>query len=58
MAVPNWKLPFTVEPSGAWKKWFSLAVELLAGIPSIVMGLSGFALILFLKKTVAPQANT
>jgi len=44
--------------SGAWKKWCGLAVELLAGIPSIVMGLFGFALILFLKRTVAPQANT
>ena len=44
--------------TGSWKKWFSLAVELLAGIPSIVMGLFGFALILFMKKTVAPQANT
>jgi phosphate transport system permease protein len=43
---------------GAWKKWFGLAVELLAGIPSIIMGLFGFALILFLKRTVAPQANT
>jgi len=44
--------------SGPWKRWFSLAVELLAGIPSIIMGLFGFALILFLKKSVAPQANT
>jgi phosphate transport system permease protein len=44
--------------SGAWRRWFSLAVELLAGIPSIVMGLFGFALILFLKRTLAPQANT
>lgn len=43
---------------GFWKKWFSLAVELLAGIPSIVMGLFGFALILFLRKTLVPQANT
>ncbi|MHB9074484.1 MAG: PstA family ABC transporter permease [Desulfobaccales bacterium] len=42
----------------SWKKGFYLAVELLAGIPSILMGLFGFALILFLKKTVAPQANT
>jgi phosphate transport system permease protein len=44
--------------TGPWKRWFGLAVELLAGIPSILMGLFGFALILFLKKTVAPQANT
>jgi phosphate transport system permease protein len=44
--------------SGAWKRWFGLAVEVLAGIPSILMGLFGFALILFLKKTIVPQANT
>jgi phosphate transport system permease protein len=44
--------------TGSWKRWFGLAVELLAGIPSILMGLFGFAMILFLKKTVAPQANT
>ncbi|MEJ2670658.1 MAG: ABC transporter permease subunit [Deltaproteobacteria bacterium] len=42
----------------AWKRWFGLAVEVLAGIPSILMGLFGFALILFLKKTFVPQANT
>jgi phosphate transport system permease protein len=44
--------------SGFWKRAFGLAVELLAGIPSILMGLFGFALILFLKKTLVPQANT
>jgi phosphate transport system permease protein len=44
--------------AGAWKKWFGLAVELLAGIPSILMGLFGFALILLLKRTIVPQANT
>jgi phosphate transport system permease protein len=44
--------------TGAWKRWFSLVVELLAGIPSILMGLFGFALILLLKRTVVPQANT
>jgi len=43
---------------GAWKRWFGLAVEVLAGIPSILMGLFGFALILLLKKTIVPQANT
>jgi phosphate transport system permease protein len=40
------------------KRLFSVAVDLLAGIPSILMGLFGFALILFLRKTVLPQANT
>lgn len=40
------------------KKCISFAVEILAGIPSILMGLFGFALILFLRQTVVPQANT
>jgi phosphate transport system permease protein len=43
---------------GAWERWFGLAVEVLAGIPSILMGLFGFALILLLKKTIVPRANT
>jgi phosphate transport system permease protein len=36
----------------------SVAVDLLAGVPSIVMGLFGFALILLLRRTLAPHANT
>ena len=36
----------------------SFCVDLLAGIPSILMGLFGFALILMLRKTVVPAANT
>lgn len=40
------------------KRLFGWAVDLLAGIPSILMGLFGFALILFLRKTFLPQANT
>jgi phosphate transport system permease protein len=44
--------------SGAWKRCLSFTVDLLAGIPSILMGLFGFALILLLRKTLAPQANT
>jgi phosphate transport system permease protein len=40
------------------KKGISFAVEILAGIPSILMGLFGFALILFLRQTLVPQANT
>jgi phosphate transport system permease protein len=43
---------------GLPKRWISLAVEILAGIPSILMGLFGFALILFLRQTLLPQANT
>ena len=34
------------------------AVDMLAGTPSIVMGLFGFTLILFLRHTVMPEANT
>jgi len=34
------------------------AVDLLSGTPSIVMGLFGFALILLLRKTIGPNAQT
>ena len=34
------------------------AVDVLAGTPSIVMGLFGFTLILFLRRTLWPEANT
>lgn len=34
-----------------------LAIDVLAGIPSILMGLFGFTLILFLRVHIAPQAN-
>ena len=44
--------------TGRSRKVFSFCVDLLAGIPSILMGLFGFALILLLRKTVAPAANT
>jgi phosphate transport system permease protein len=44
--------------SKRFKRILSLLVELLAGTPSIVMGLFGFALILFLRKTFLPNANT
>ncbi len=40
------------------KRILSLLVELLAGTPSIVMGLFGFAMILFLRNTFFPNANT
>lgn len=36
----------------------SACVDLLAGVPSILMGLFGFALILLLRRTLWPQANT
>lgn len=44
--------------TGLWKSLSVIAVDLLAGLPSIVMGLFGFALILFLRKTILPTANT
>lgn len=44
--------------SPAPKRLLGFAIDLLAGIPSILMGLFGFALILFLRKTFLPQANT
>ena len=44
--------------STPFKRILSLSVELLAGTPSIVMGLFGFALILFLRNTFLPDANT
>ena len=34
------------------------SANILAGVPSIVMGLFGFSLIIFLRHTVAPEANT
>ena len=37
---------------------FSFCVDLLAGIPSILIGLFGFALLLLLRRTCAPDANT
>ena len=34
------------------------SVDLLAGVPSIIMGLFGFGMILLLRRTIAPGANT
>lgn len=36
----------------------TLMVDVLAGTPSIIMGLFGFAIILLLRKTLAPNATT
>ena len=44
--------------SSPFKRVLSVSVELLAGTPSIVMGLFGFSLILFLRNTFLPNANT
>ncbi len=43
---------------GKLGRWFSIATSVLAGIPSIIMGLFGFGLILLLRHTMAPNANT
>jgi phosphate transport system permease protein len=44
--------------SARHRAFFGGGVDILAGIPSVVMGLFGFSLILFLRKTLIPQANT
>ncbi|MGI6075053.1 MAG: PstA family ABC transporter permease [Pyramidobacter sp.] len=40
------------------RRRLGLAVDLLAGVPSIVMGLFGFVLILTLRRLFAPRATT
>ena len=40
------------------KNYISTCVDVLAGIPSIVMGLFGLELIIVLRKTFLPQGNT
>jgi ABC-type phosphate transport system, permease component len=50
---------YLAEYAGARAKAvIGFCVDLLAGIPSILMGLFGFALILLLRRTLAPGANT
>lgn len=41
-----------------WARALRFSANTLAGVPSIVMGLFGFSLIIFLRHTVAPGANT
>ena len=43
---------------GRFRDMLSFSVDLLAGMPSILMGLFGFALILFLRHTLLPDAGT
>jgi phosphate transport system permease protein len=43
---------------GPWSKVFSICADLLASVPSIIMGLVGFGLILLLRKTLFPHSNT
>ena len=40
------------------RRWIGSLVDLLSATPSIVMGLFGFTLILFLRKTIFPNAQT
>jgi phosphate transport system permease protein len=40
------------------KYWLGLAVDLLAGIPSIVMGLFGFVMIVWLRRLFLPHGTT
>lgn len=40
------------------RRWLGAVIDMLAGVPSIVMGLFGFSLILFLRHTFWPEANT
>ncbi|MBI4799329.1 MAG: ABC transporter permease subunit [Desulfarculus sp.] len=47
-----------VYAGGRSRRLLSLAVDILASVPSIVMGLFGFALILLLRATLLPSANT
>lgn len=44
--------------SPRWQNAIGFGADLLAGVPSIVMGLFGFTLILFLRRTFVPEANT
>ena len=44
--------------SGKSKKIATSIINILAGVPSIVMGLMGFIIILFLRSTFWPEANT
>jgi phosphate transport system permease protein len=44
--------------SGRSKALLIFCVDVLAGVPSILVGLFGFALLLLLRKTFAPDANT
>ena len=37
--------------SRRWRVWLGLSVDLLAGVPSVVMGLFGFSMILLLRRT-------
>ncbi|CAM3545528.1 MULTISPECIES: PstA family ABC transporter permease [Helicobacter] len=45
--------------ANAFEKWFlNTMVDILAGIPSVIMGLFGFLSILWLKNHLLPEANS
>ncbi|WP_428565139.1 MAG: PstA family ABC transporter permease [Solidesulfovibrio sp. DCME] len=44
--------------TGRTKAGLTFCVDLLASIPSVLMGLFGFTLVLFLRRTILPAANT
>ncbi|MBN2489432.1 MAG: ABC transporter permease subunit [Planctomycetes bacterium] len=43
---------------GRWARLVNLCVDVLAAVPSILMGLLGFGLILLLRRTLLPDAGT
>ena len=43
---------------GWWSSVFGFCADILAAVPSIIMGLFGFGLILFLRRTLLPHGNT
>jgi phosphate transport system permease protein len=42
---------------GRWGRWFSVAASVLASVPSIIVGLFGFSVILLLRQTLVPDAK-
>ncbi|MDY0340069.1 MAG: ABC transporter permease subunit [Coriobacteriia bacterium] len=44
--------------SGRFRATITFLVDVLAGTPSIIMGLFGFSMILLLRQTIAPDAGT
>ena len=44
--------------SRRWRVWLGMSVDMLAGVPSVVMGLFGFSMILLLRRTLLPDART
>ncbi|GAB3514547.1 PstA family ABC transporter permease [Photobacterium alginatilyticum] len=47
-----------ISPATRFSRVLAFGIDILAGIPSILMGLFGFTLILFLRNWLLPSANT